>query len=469
MFAFISSSTCEVGPTPPYTMLTPILAKQFCQLQTLGSEHKEQGHGTPQPVLGAPISTPLVTNQWKRAVEAHPDRQWTQCLIAGIQEGFRIGLVSEPECGSSRGNSRSSQIKGDVICEFIKAQTREGHISGPLHPQECPNVITSHMAVIPKKTPRKWRVIVDLSSPKGKSVNDNLHRELTHVSYSSPDDGALLMHFLDKRSLLAKIDLREAYRMVSIHPKDRRFLGISWQNSVYIDCQLPFSLASVPAIFNALAKALEWILRSRGVRYIIHYLDDFLRLGPPDSIECRRALDITLKVCKELGVPIAEDKLEGPVTQLTFLGIELNSINMSLKLPEDKMVALRSLLDTWRRTKCIRDVHQLQSLLGYLVHACHVLPLGKAFLNNLFPLSNTMQPGQKRRLNCAARCDLAWWSIMCSHWSGISVHPFLLLQDQSTIYLQMHRGHGVAGPGLYLTGSSGNGQRVEHSICTLSR
>ena len=82
------------------------------------------------------------------------------------------------------------------------------------------------------------------SSPKGKGVNDNLHRELTHVSYSSPDDGASLMHFLGKRSLLAKIDLREAYRMVSIHPKDRRFLGISWQNSVYIDCQLPFSLAS---------------------------------------------------------------------------------------------------------------------------------------------------------------------------------------------------------------------------------
>ena len=95
------------------------------------------------------------------------------------------------------------------------------------------------------------------------------------------------------------------------------------------------------------------------------------------------------------------------------------------------MVALRSLLDTWRRTKCIRDVHQLQSLLGYLVHACHVLPLGKAFLNNLFPLSNTMQPGQTRRLNCAARCDLAWWSIMCSHWSSISVHQFLLLQESN--------------------------------------
>ena len=155
----------------------------------------------------------------------------------------------------------------------------------------------------------------------------------------------------------------------------------------------------------------------------------FLILGPPDSTECCQAMDITSQVCKELGVPIAEDKLEGPVTQLTFLGIEINSINMFLKLPEDKRAALKSLLDTWSRTKCIQDMHQLQSLLGCLVHACHVLPLRKAFLNNLFPLSNTMQPKQTWHLNCAARCDLALWSIMCSHWSGISVHQFLLLQE----------------------------------------
>ena len=90
-----------------------------------------------------------------------------------------------------------------------------------------------------------------------------------HVSYSSLDDGALLIHFLGKRSLLAKIDLREAYGMVPVHPEDHRFFGISWQDSVYFDCQLPFGLAS--AIFNALAEALEWILRSRGVFYIIYY------------------------------------------------------------------------------------------------------------------------------------------------------------------------------------------------------
>ena len=139
---------------------------------------------------------------------------------------------------------------------------------GPLPKDECSQVITSSLAVIPKKTPGKWRVIVNLSSPKGASVNNHLKRRLTHVAYASVSDAAILLHELGQGSQLAKVDIRDAYRIVPIHPHDRPFLGILWQDSIYVDCQLPFGLASAPAIFNSLAEALEWILRSKGFRAI---------------------------------------------------------------------------------------------------------------------------------------------------------------------------------------------------------
>ena len=121
-------------------------------------------------------------------------------------------------------------------------------------------------------------------------------------------------------------------------------MGVSWQGSVYTDCQLPFGLATAPAIFNALAEALEWILKSRGMHYVIHYRDDFLLLGHPDSDECTTGLRTTLAPCRELGVPLAEDKVEGSVPLLTFQGIELNTMTMSLRFPEDKLASLRDLL-----------------------------------------------------------------------------------------------------------------------------
>ena len=52
------------------------------------------------------------------------------------------------------------------------------------------------------------------------------------------------------------------------------------------NCKLPFSLASAPAVFCAVAEALDWVIRSRGLRNLIHYLNDFLLLGVLDSDEC---------------------------------------------------------------------------------------------------------------------------------------------------------------------------------------
>ena len=228
---------------------------------------------------------------------------------------------------------------------------------------------------------------------------------------------------------MAKIDIKDAYRLIPVHPQDRRFLGISWQGTVYVDCQLPFGLASAPAIFSAVAQALEWILRARGVRHIIHYLDDFLILGAPNSPECANALDITLHTCAELGVPLAPDKIEGPTPSLRFLGIQLDSTSLSLSLPMDRLVELRGMLDMWVSRKVIREPKQFQSLVGHLAHATQVVPLGKAFLANLFPLAQTLQPGQYRRINAPSRRDLAWWQTICATWSGVSAQQLLLLND----------------------------------------
>ena len=199
------------------------------------------------------------------------------------------------------------------------------------------------------------------------------------MAYSSIEDASLAMHALGQGAQLAKIDIRDAYRIIPVHPEDRPFLALSWQDRVYIDCQLPFGLASAPAIFSAVAEALEWILRRRGVRGVLHYLDDFLLMGAPGSHECSHVLATTFSTCEELGVPLALDKVEGPAASLTFLGICLCSSPLSVSLPSEKITALRGLLQELLSSKCIRDVQTLESLVGYLVHATKVCPLAKPF------------------------------------------------------------------------------------------
>ena len=86
-------------------------------------------------------------------------------------------------------------------------------------------------------------------------MKNNLRRELTHVAYSS-----IRMHYIGPNMLLAKMDIKEAYRLIPICPQDRIFQGIQWWGLIYIDCQLPFGQESAPTILSTLSKALEWVL-----------------------------------------------------------------------------------------------------------------------------------------------------------------------------------------------------------------
>ena len=240
-------------------------------------------------------------------------------------------------------------------------------------------VVSCRIADVPKKTPGKWQVIVDLSHPNGRGVNHHIRRDVTHMDYSSVGDAAHIMHFLGSNALMAKLDIKKPYRIIPIHPDDHRFIGVCWRGQVFIDCQLPFGLASAPAIFSALGEALEWILRQRRVRADIHYIDDYLLLGTPASSECQDALSITLLTCQELGIPIAPETTEGPVTSISFLGIQLDGASMGVSLPQDNLTKLRAMVREACKLKAISDTHFLESLVGHLVHAAAVCPLAKAF------------------------------------------------------------------------------------------
>ena len=155
------------GPAPlifAYSMVAPLLNWQFCQIQQLGGEHQGAPPTVSPMMLAAPIFTSLVADAWAPTLQSHPTREWVECLITGMKEGFRIGLVREPNCQSSPGNTPSTTERADVISNFLSSQGRAGYMLGPLPPEDCAGVITSCMAVIPKKTPGKGRVIVDLSS-----------------------------------------------------------------------------------------------------------------------------------------------------------------------------------------------------------------------------------------------------------------------------------------------------------------
>jgi len=76
----------------------------------------------------------------------------------------------------------------------------------------------------------------------------------------------------------------------------------------------------------------------------MHYLDNFLLIGQAGSGECGQALSMSLQICERLGVPIAQHKMEGPSSVISFLRIRIDTVNMMLSLPQEKLTCLRALI-----------------------------------------------------------------------------------------------------------------------------
>ena len=198
-------------------------------------------------------------------------------------------------------------------------------------------------------------------------------------------------------------------------------LGMRWNDGVYIDTCLPFGLRSAPKLFNILADLLAWIAKQNRISFLIHYLDNFLTMGPPSSPICQQNLNLLIRICSYLGVPLALEKVEGPSTVLPFLGIVLDTTRMEARLPDEKLTRLKEEVSLWiNRTDAKK--REILSLVGSLQHATKVVRYGRAFVSRMYATAAKLRKLHfHTRLNVEFRSDLCWWHTFLTDWNGLSL------------------------------------------------
>ena len=209
--------------------------------------------------------------------------------------------------------------------------------------------------------------------------------------------------------------------MVPIYPEDQHLLAVRWRGTVFIDKNLPFGLRSATKIFTAVADALQWILKHEGkVVNSLHYLDDFIFVAPSSS-SAESQKQAMLSLFDSLGVPIEPTKLEGPSSSLQFLGIEVDTQSLQLRLPSDKLSQLRTCLQCCAFHRSVRK-HTLEKLTGLLQFATKVVRPSRPFLRRLYALQDIgSHPDHLVRLNNPAIADITWWLLIAERWNGISL------------------------------------------------
>ena len=151
-------------------------------------------------------------------------------LVTGLREGFRISFDYEThQCRKSDDNMRSAQQHPQVVRNYALKECEAGRLLGLFDPQIFPEVHVSRFGVIPIADPGSWRLILDLSSPDGASMNDGINPNVYCLSYITVDDAARAIERTGTGAMLAKVDIKSAYPMISIHSEDRPLLAMTWE------------------------------------------------------------------------------------------------------------------------------------------------------------------------------------------------------------------------------------------------
>ena len=362
--------------------------------------------------------------------ELHDTGYWLQFpqqsaeIMQGLTTGIAVDFTGDRVKARLSPNLPVSATDADKITAGIAADVAGGKKAGPFDRMPFSNFVCSPIGCVPKKNSHKIRIIHHLSWPRhGSSASVNQMTRDEYCRLGSFDDAANAVRRIGRYCYLIKLDVEAAYKQVPVRPEDWHLLGFVWQRKFYYERTLPFGLKSSCRKWELYASALHFFFHARfGIDAVIHYIDDFLFVVESES-DAHRVLADALALCARLGVPMSVDKTEGPCQSLTFLGIQLDTVNMRASVPADKMERIQQLLATWAG-KTTATISELQSLTGVLNDACQVVRPGRTFLRRIIDFIKEAQATSASRthaINRSVRADVDWWRQFVASWNGTSL------------------------------------------------
>lgn len=351
---------------------------------------------------------------WEHILHDDLDKSF---ILDGIRHGFKIvddDIVDSPVEDVYCKNYKSvlqPSVRDKVESQIVAELEANNYVLCNAKP-----TIVSSLGAVPKDND-KLRLIHDCSRPVGQGVNS--YATNVHFKYQTVDQAVKI---LPDRGFMAKIDLSSAYRSVPIHPSCYKFMGISWHfkgdtyPSFIVDTRLCFGASLAPGIFQRITNSVCRYMAKCGYT-VLCYLDDFLVIDATKR-GCERGYELLLEVLQKLGFKINWNKVQNACQVITFLGVEINSVESSLSLPEKKLLECKELLKYWKEKKKATK-HELQILIGKLNWAAKVVKGGRIFLRRLITVMCSLKRKNHHvRLNKSARLDIEWWANCIEKFNG---------------------------------------------------
>ena len=230
-----------------------------------------------------PLPQPLNIPLWEAELKDYS----ASYIVNFLNYGWPIGYTATQLPVPHAQNHHSALAYPDAVQKYITTEIQHGAMLGPFSAPPFDYCHISPLMTRPKKDSTDRRVIVDLSFPRGTSVNDGIPKEeymgqCYKLQYPGVDSLTELVLKRGQGCLLYKVDLSRAYRHFRADVSNYFMFIIEWGGQYYIDTSIPFGLRTGALICQKVTNAFTYIMAKQGID-IVNYIDDLAGCAEPES------------------------------------------------------------------------------------------------------------------------------------------------------------------------------------------
>lgn len=242
-----------------------------------------------------------------------------------------------------------------------------------------------------------------------------------------------------RNMLMCSIDIRHAYYSIKIDEKDQIMLRFIWRGKIYQFTCCPNGISHGPLWFTKIMKPVYSFLRNLG-HISTGYIDDSL-LGGQTVKLCLQNVHDTSDLMTKLGFMINKEKsVLVPTTKITYLGFDIDSEEMTVRLTAEKISQIVSECQKLH-IKIRSTIRDVAKVIGILVASFPAVEFGKLHyreLENAKIIALKLNRGNFEgimHINDRMKSELEWWftNIHSQYRKIDKGNPDLVIQTDSSL------------------------------------
>ena len=352
-------------------------------------------------------------------------------ILQYVEFGFPLGLWSDAYLVPSTRNHSSSYSYFTYVDKFVATELEKTGLTGPFDSAPWDDLMLSPMMTSHKK-PASRRPVFDASfglySLNKNTPEKSYHETEYEFHFPRIDSLADIIASLGPGCYLFKRDLSRFFLQLKIDPIEYDKLGFVWRGWVYFFVSFVWGCRHAGYCGQWLTSAVSFIHAKLGFELtnqlfnILNYADDFAG-AEAELSRAQLSFDTLGQLLFDIGLDESKSKATPPSTEMTYLGVCFDTVNMCMRVDRDKVTELKSELLKWSR-KTVAKKQELQSILGKLLWVSRTVRFSRVFVSRIIAeIRKLTSQSTKTTLSLEIRKDFLWWDKYLEAFSGVELIP----------------------------------------------